>query len=138
MQAGKLRHRILIQKPAGSGDSVTDNVPDYVDVAWRSASVRPVTVKEIFAAQGYLGQLDLMVTIRYEPKFDDLDNTWRLWFQNRKFFVIGKLNEGERDRWLKISATADQDDIRLRNKNFDQPLHYVVHEVLPDLKEADP
>lgn len=137
MNAGKLRHRVLIQKPLGDNDSVTDYPPEYRDVAWRNAEVRPVTAKEIFAAQGFIGQLDVMVTIRYDPLFDDLNNHWRLWFQNRKLDIIGKLNSEMRDRWLKIVTTADQDDIRLRNKNFDQPLHDVVHVVLPDLKEAD-
>lgn len=138
MKAGKLRHRILIQRPADDGDSVTDHVPEYQDVAWRNAEVRPVTAKEIFAAQGFVGQLDVMVTIRYEPLFDDLNNRWRLWFQNRKLGVVGKLNPEMRDRWLKIVTTADQNDIRLRTEHFEQPLHEAVHVVLPGLdKEAE-
>ena len=137
MHAGQLRHRILIQKPDDDGDSVTDHVPQYLDVAWRDASVRPVTAKEIFAAQGFLGQLDVMVTIRYEPLFDDLNNSWRIWFQNRKLGIVGKLNDGARDRWLKIATTADQSDIRLRTEHFEQPLHHTVHVVLPGLTEGD-
>ncbi len=138
MNAGKLRHRILIQRPVDSGDSVTDDIPDYQDVAWRSAEVRPVTAKEIFAAQGFVGQLDVMVTIRYEPPFDDMNNTWRLWAQNRKLGIVGKLNPNMGDRWLKIVTTADQSDIRLRTEHFEQPLHHAVHVVLPGLNEEAP
>ena len=133
MRAGRLRHRVLIQKPVATGDSVTDDIPEYEDVAWRSAEVRPVTAKEIFAAQGYLGQLDVMVVIRYEPRFDDLDNHWRLWHQNRKLNVVGKIPVELHGRWLKIVTTGDSTDIRLRDDQFDRPLHEAVHVVLPEL-----
>lgn len=133
MRAGKLRHRILIQKPIDTGDSVTDDIPEYEDVAWRNAEIRPATAKEIFAAQGFIGQLDVMVVIRYDPLFDDLDNHWRLWHQNRKLNVVGKLNIDMRDRWLKIVTNADPADIRLRDENFNEPPKETVHVALPEL-----
>ena len=135
MRAGRLRHRVLIQKPADTGDSVTDHVPEYVDVAWRNAQIRPVTAKEIFAAQGFVGQLDVVVVIRYEPLFDDLDNHWRLWHQNRRLAIVGKLNIDMHDRWLKIITTGDPSDLRLRTEAFDAPLHETVHVVLPGLTD---
>ncbi len=133
MRAGKLRHRILIQKPIDTGDSVTDDIPEYDDVAWRNAEIRPATAKEIFAAQGFIGQLDVMVVIRYDPLFDDLDNHWRLWYQNRKLNIVGKLNLEMSNRWLKIVTSSDPTDIRLKNIDFDAPLHEAVHVVLPEL-----
>ena len=133
MRAGQLHHKILIQKPINSGDSVTDDIPEYQDVAWRNAEIRPATVKEIFAAQGFIGQLDVMVILRYDPLFDDLDNHWRLWHQNRKLNIVGKINFEMRNRWLKIVTTGDPTDMRLKHKDFDEPLHEAVHVVLPEL-----
>lgn len=133
MRAGKLRHQVVIQKLVGEGDTVTEQPLDYEDVATRPAQVRPVSVKEIYAAGGFLGQTDLVVSIRYEPMFDDLNNTWRIWFQNRYLFVLGMLNPDMRDRWLNITTTREQNDIRLKNPDFDQPLHDVVNVVMPEL-----
>lgn len=133
MRAGKLRHRVVIQKPAGSGDALTQQPLDYEDVAERPAQVRPVSVKEIFAAAGYLGHNDVVVTVRYEPAFDDLNHTWRIVFQNHYLYVVGVLNPEMRDRWLNISAAREQGDLRLKNYDFDQPLHEVVNVVMPEL-----
>lgn len=69
MPAGKLRHRVTFQRPDGEGERegerVTDQCLSWQDVATRSAQVRPVSVKEIYAAGGFLGQTDLVVTVRY-------------------------------------------------------------------------
>lgn len=133
MRAGNLRHRVIIQKPAGTGDSLTDQPLEYEDVAKRPAQVRPVSVKEIYAAGGFLGQNDVVVSIRYEPLFDDLNNTWRIYFQNRYLYVVGMLNPDMRDRWLNITTTREQGDMRLKNPDFDDTLHQVVNVVMPEL-----
>ena len=138
MRAGKLRQVVTLQKPVQGCDGVTDDTGEYEDVATRPAEVRPVSVREIYAAGGFLGQSDVVVTLRHEPLFDDLNNTWRIWWDNRKLNVHGKLNLNMRDKWLSISTTQDQADIRLRDREFDQPLHHTVHVVLPDLNEEAP
>ena len=136
MRPGKLRQVVTLQRPVPPGDGVTDEPLDYEDVATRPAEVRPVSVKEIYAAGGYLGQSDLVVTLRHEPVFDDLNNTWKIWWDNRKLNVHGKLNINMRDRWLSISTTQDQSDIRLRDREFEQPLHEAVHVVMPELTDG--
>ena len=137
MPAGKLRHRVTFQRPDGEGERegerVTDQCLSWQDVATRSAQVRPVSVKEIYAAGGFLGQTDLVVTVRYDPVLDDLDNTWRIYFQNRHLYVVGMINPDMRDRWLNITTTREQGDMRLKNPDFDQPLHDVVNVVMPEL-----
>lgn len=133
MRAGNLRHRVVIQKPTGSGDAVTDQPLEYEDAATRPAQVRPVSVKEIYAAGGFLGQNDVVVSIRYEPLFDDLSNTWRIYFQNRYLYVVGMLNSNMQDRWLNITTTREPGDLRLKNPDFDDALHQVVNVVMPEL-----
>ena len=137
MRPGKLRQVVTLQRPVPPGDGVTDEPLDYEDVATRPAEVRPVSVKEIYAAGGHLGQSDLVVTLRHEPAFDDLNNTWRIWWDNRTLDVHGKLNINMRDKWLSVSTTQDQSDIRLRDRDFEQPLHHAVHVVMPELTDAD-
>ena len=133
MQAGQLRHRITLQKPKPGNDGVTDDSGEWIDVATRRALIRPVSVKEIYAAQGYVGQQDVVMVIRYEPPFDEMNYHWRVFFQNRKYDVVGVMNIDMKDQWLKILTHRDQSDLRIKNPDFDGPLNNTVHEVMPAL-----
>ena len=130
MQAGQLRHRITLQQPKPGHDSVTDDSGEWVDVATRPAMIRPVSVKEIYAGQGYVGQQDVVMVIRYEPQFDVMNYQWRLFYQNRKYEVVGVMNVDMKDRWLKILTHRDQGDLRIKNPDFDGPLNHTVHTVI--------
>ncbi|WAT06487.1 phage head closure protein [Rouxiella badensis] len=63
MQAGKLRHRVMWQRPVNSQDPVTGEViPAWVDVKQLWAEVVPLSVKEFIAAQA--GQVELTARIK--------------------------------------------------------------------------
>ena len=125
---GKLRHKVIIEQP-----TVCDPADAMTDEPQCWAAIRPVSAKEIFAAGGFVGQNDVAVTVRYDPRLDDMNHTWRIWWQNKKLGVAGVLNIDARDKWLKILTSCSEHNIRLKNADFDQPLHDVVNVVMPEL-----
>ncbi len=132
---GKLRHKVIIEQPTACDpvDAMTDELQCWQSVVECWAAIRPVSAKEIFAAGGFVGQNDVAVTVRYDPRLDDMNHTWRVWWQNKKLGVSGVLNIDARDKWLKILTSCSEHNIRLKNADFDQPLHDVVNVVMPEL-----
>ena len=132
---GKLRHKVIIEQPTvcDPADAMTDEPQCWQSVVECWAAIRPVSAKEIFAAGGFVGQNDVTVTVRYDPRLDDMNHTWRVWWQNKKLSVAGVLNIDARDRWLKILTSCSEHNVRLKNPDFDQPLHEVVNVVMPEL-----
>lgn len=132
---GKLRHKVIIEQPTACNpnDAITDEPQCWQFVVECWAAVRPVSAKEIFAASGFVGQNDVAVTVRYDPRLDDMNHTWRVWWQNKKLSVAGVLNIDARDKWLKILTSGSEHNVRLKNPDFDQPLHEVVNVVMPEL-----
>jgi len=132
---GKLRHKVIIEQPTicNPADSMTDEPQCWQSVVECWAAIRPVSAKEIFAAEGFVGQNDVAVTVRYDPRLNDMNNTWRIWWQNQKLNVAGVLNIDARDCWMKILTSCSEHNIRLKNSGFDQPLHEVVNVVMPEL-----
>lgn len=133
--AGTLKHRVTIEKPAPCepAGTLTDQPQCWSTVVQCWAAIRPVSVKEIYAAGGFIGQRDVAVTIRYDPRLDDMDHTWRMVWQNRRLDVVGVMNIDAADHWLKVLTSRSTDDIRLKNPDFDDPLHEVVNVIIPEL-----
>lgn len=66
MIAGKLRHRVTIQKPGRTQDPVTGEIKNgWTDVATVWASVEPLSVKEFIAAESGQSEVTTRITIRY-------------------------------------------------------------------------
>lgn len=67
-QAGKLRHRVVIQKPVETQE--TDM--GAMDVVWQNvatvwASIEPISVREFIAAQVETSKVTTRIVIRYRP-----------------------------------------------------------------------
>ncbi|PJE80689.1 hypothetical protein CI610_00350 [invertebrate metagenome] len=121
--AGELRHPVLIQRPA-TGEGIPYGETLWQDVATRRAYVRPASVREIFVAQGFIGQQDRVFVIRYEPLFHDLDHRWRLLFRGNVHAVTGVTNRY--DRWLKVQT-------RRTDAGQETPVAELAAGVLPEL-----
>lgn len=67
--AGRLRHRITIQRPISSQDLETGQVTtNWIAVAKNvAAAVEPVSVREFVAAQAMQSQVTARIVIRYRP-----------------------------------------------------------------------
>lgn len=71
MQAGKLRHRVTIQKntPVKDYDS-GDWVDNWSDVATVWAAIEPLSAREFIAAQSTQSKVTARIVIRYRPGID--------------------------------------------------------------------
>lgn len=68
MRAGKLRHRITIEKPTNVQDPVTGaTTAGWEPVATVWASVDPLSVREFISASATQSAVSARITIRYRP-----------------------------------------------------------------------
>lgn len=129
MTPGQLKHRITLQTCAPAGDEFCDNSTEYVDYCQRWAAFRPVSSKELQAGGGKLMQTDVVFTIRFANDLTEIDNTWRVWYQNRRYDVISLVNPGFEDRWLEVRARQYRQNLRVDDVAFHEPLHNMLHHI---------
>lgn len=65
MRAGKLRHRVTIQRLTETRDDAGGLVPTWTDYAQVFASVEPLRGREFFAGQEKQSRVDTRIRIRY-------------------------------------------------------------------------
>lgn len=65
MRAGKLRHRITLQRNEPVRNSIGDPIPHWVDYATVNAEVAPLKGREFFDAQQITSELTTRVRIRW-------------------------------------------------------------------------
>lgn len=132
MRAGLLKHRILLQHLISTGDEFTDDTQTYIDYGKRWSAMRSVSSKEVDASNGKVMNSDVVFTVRFSSDLTDIDNTWRIWYRNRRYQVKGVVNIKFSDRWLELLCRMNRQNLRLDNNDFDQPLSTVVHQTIPD------
>ena len=76
MQAGKLRHLVTFSRPMDDSGEATDNPGRWKSVKTVNADIRPVSIREIEAAQGLLMQTDIAVECRWLAELAAMDNRW--------------------------------------------------------------
>jgi len=105
MQAGRLRHRVTIQKPSTSAttDSVGEPTTPWVAVMTDyPAEVAPVSTGERhIAAQNHM-LITHRVTLRYCSALSAIDNSWRIVFDGRYLPIEGVRNLGEDNRSMEL------------------------------------
>lgn len=99
MQAGKLRHRVDIQKPTNAQNSLGETVPTFVDQDRVWAEVMPLSGRELLAARQTTGEVTHQVTIRWR---DGLTPTHRIRFGTRIFEILSVINVEERNREMRV------------------------------------
>lgn len=89
MQAGKLRHRITLQKPVKTQSPATGaviNTWEDVSVLW--ADVVDLSAREFVAAQAGQSEITTRITIRHR---DDVTSKHRILFKSRVYNIHGVL-----------------------------------------------
>jgi SPP1 family predicted phage head-tail adaptor len=77
LAAGKLRHRVVIQKPVETQDTNSGAInTTWQDLATVWAAIEPLSVKELIASQTEDSKLVGRVTIRYRS---DIDHSYRIY-----------------------------------------------------------
>ena len=101
MRAGELRHRVEIQRASSAPqDSYGQPIPVLATIATVWAAIRPLTARELLAAQQVQAEVSHKITIRYT----DIKHTDKMKFGTRLFSVVGIRNLDERKEELEITA----------------------------------
>lgn len=99
MESGKLRHRITLQQPQVTSNTIGEEYPTWADVATVWAAVEPATGSWYYAGQQAESKVDGRVRIRYRS---DVLSTWRIKFGDRYLSIVSILNPQERNKELTI------------------------------------
>ncbi|BEN55254.1 phage head closure protein [Serratia marcescens] len=91
MQAGKLRHRITLQKPVKVQDTTSGEMIDtWQDVSNLWAEVSPLSAREFVAAQAMQNAVTTRIKIRYRQ---DIEPKYRILFLGKIFNIEGILSD---------------------------------------------
>jgi SPP1 family predicted phage head-tail adaptor len=107
MRAGRLRHRVVLQSPKGSQDSIGERTTTWTTVAssW-PAAIEPLKVSEQFAAAQNHGSTTHRIHIRYDSSIAAMDGSWRVMFGARIFTLDGPpRNFDEKNTTLELLCT---------------------------------
>lgn len=99
MRAGRLRHRITLQRLSSTQNTVGEKIDNYTDVTTVWGEVKPFRGSEVFENYKEFGELTHKITIRY---YQGLDRTWRIKFDGRIFRIVSVVNIEERDVYMEI------------------------------------
>lgn len=104
IQAGKLRHRVTINKPilGGTPDAYNAQAQSQQLVGTFWASVEPISGREIEVAKTYAATVSHKIQMRYVP---GILTTYQLLFNGRTFNINAVLNAEERNRMLTLFVT---------------------------------
>ena len=102
MRAGRLKHRITLQRYNVTKDEYGQDVESWVDIATIWADFLPKRSKEFYAEQQVNAELTAVISIRYRSDFGERD---RVIYVGRTYEVIGQpINIEMRNRELQISV----------------------------------
>ena len=99
MQAGKLRHQIIIQQQSSTQDAHGQLVETWTTFATLRASVEPLRGKEYFSTEQEHAEVDTRIRIRYSagilPKM-------RVLFGSKLYDIKSVINVEERNRYMEL------------------------------------
>lgn len=111
MQAGKLRHRVTIERPraADERDVNGEPVPPWIAVGDVWAAIEPLSARESFAAQQALSVVTHRITLRYRK---DWRASWRVRYidggKQRYFYFDGPPLSPDEKREILIGTAQER------------------------------
>lgn len=91
LAAGKLRHRLLIQRPDTVQDPTTgEMVVTWADVASVWGSLEPLSAREFIASSAEQSEVRAKAVIRHR---DDVDATMRVIHGGKQYQILGTLDD---------------------------------------------
>ena len=102
LEAGKLRHRVTIETPSATRDSVGGVLISWQSVETTWASITPLSGRELDIARQSYADVTHSITMRVPD--DPITNKERLKFGTRIFNLYPPLNTDERGNEYKILA----------------------------------
>lgn len=104
MRAGKLRHRVIIQKATETRDAHGGITRTWADVSTVWASVEPLSGREFLDASQTEADISHRVRIRH---YDDLTPSHRIVHGGRHLNIETIMNRDERDIELELMCKED-------------------------------
>lgn len=105
VRAGRLRHRVTLQSPAGSRDALGERTTTWTSVATVWADVEPLTARELFVASQAQSSVTQRVTIRHSATVAAVTGAWRVLFGSRVLVVDGVRNPHEANEVIELLCT---------------------------------
>lgn len=94
MRAGKIRHRVSIQRKTISQNSIGEGIESWSELCKRWASIEPASGSEVVIGDQINGTVTHIVTMRYLGGLTSKD---RVTFNGRNFDINGVVNTDERN-----------------------------------------
>ena len=94
LSIGKLRHRITIQTYTASKNSFGEEIKLWTDYARVSASIEPLSGKELFTAQQLHAETTTQIIIRY---LEGMNTSMRILFGTKVYDILHISNKEERN-----------------------------------------
>ena len=101
MQAGRLRHRVTVQRATDAIDQYGDQTPTWTALGTVWASVEPLNGREYFAAAQMQSEVSTRIVIRPISGVT-LTPKDRVKFGSRYFDIQSVINRDERNRELQL------------------------------------
>ena len=104
LPAGVLRHRIAVQTEANARDENGGVVKSWNTAATRWGRIRPLSGRELTAAQQVDSRVTHEITLRF---YDGLSPLFRLSHDSRIYNIVSVRNIDQRDKLMFIRAVED-------------------------------
>jgi len=106
MNIGKMRHRLILQQPVSSQNTMDETVVTWTDMATVWGQIDPATGSWYFQAKQANSNVTGRVHIRYRS---DIDPTWRIQYGTRYLNIVSIINVDEKNRELLIMYSESLD-----------------------------
>lgn len=104
IESGDLKHRVNIEKPVYTQDTVTGAmVPDWQTQARVWAAIKPLSARELLAAAAAQSKVIAKAIIRFR---DDIDATMRINHNGKIYIIEGLLPDSDSGlEWITIPVS---------------------------------
>lgn len=124
IQAGKLRHRVVIQKQAESQNQSDGSiVVDWVDVAKVWCAIENLSAREFVAAQAEASKITTRVTVRYRP---DITAKMRLYHAAKDMYYNIEGVLADKDSGLEYLTLPCSEGVRYQEGDPDAVLPVIL------------
>lgn len=108
MNAGQLRHRVVIESRTGTQDSVGQPIDDWSVFAELWAAVEPLTGRELFSAQQVNAETTTRVRMRYR---EGLDTSMRIVHHGINYNILNIIDPEMRHIELQLLCSIGLVDV---------------------------
>ena len=112
IDAGELRHSVVLQQHVTKRDDLGGQSSDWEDVAKIRCRVSTGGGREFYAAQKLSAEITHAVVCRYRPFFEDVVSVaaMRLLYRDRIFNINAVVDEDELHQWITLGCTEGVND----------------------------